>query len=257
MKKSTLSLPAQQLITKYLNISVGQHTIATPYFNNKKMKVRGGLRVNIGKGDPQEIEDEIILMALRKKTDLSLLSKKEVITFVTNLNIGIECSGFVYHVMNEEMKAHKRPPLKKTMHYPIKNPIRRLIASFRPAENTNVATLNHDKNTKEIALKNVQAGDLILLMHTGKNHDLNHVLLIESVEYHKNIPKKIYYVHSLQWSTDGIHHGVRRGTIDIKNIKDPLEKQDWTEREKTTSPDNETLWRVETAKSVKIGRLNK
>ena len=254
MKQSSLSAQANKLIDHYFNISLGKHTIPCPYFNNKKMKVRAGLRVAVGKGSVTEIEEELSLVALREKVDLSALNKKEITQFATDHNIGIECSGFVYYVLSEELKATKNTSLKKHIRPLSKNPLRRTLASLRPAENTNVATLISDKNTKDILLKEVQAGDLILMMGTGEKHDLNHVLLISKVEYKNNVPKTIEYVHSLQWKTDGIYHGVRRGTITITNIKKPLATQTWVERKKS-GDDNETLYRVKTAEMVKIGRV--
>jgi len=244
---------AQKIIENYKNLKIGNKTIPCPYFINKGQKVRGALRVLIGKGSPKDIEEEVALMALKSKVNLKKMNEKEIAEFLVEKKIGLDCSGFVYHVMDAELAA-KGKKLSKTITFPKKGLLRKILTKLRPAENTSVAVLFDDKNTKEIKTKDIEAGDLILMLETGKNHDLNHVLLITKKEDKKN-KTLLHYAHSLKWKNElPGEHGVREGVIELVDTKKPLTKQVWIEKGKK-GKENETFERALSAKRLKIGRL--
>ena len=93
------------------------------------------------------------------------------------------------------------------------------------------------------------------MIGTGKNHDLDHILVIHQVEYTEDMPKKIYYTHSLKWLADGqYNHGVKQGTITITELQQDITKQLWEESGKKDK-ENETLWRAKTANKTALCRL--
>ncbi len=239
--QTTLSKKGQSVLNNYLHLPFQNTQPKTPYFNNKKSKVRGGLRALIGKGSPTEIVEEAKILALKKKVDFNKLDEKTLTKFLVDHNIGVDCSGFVYHVL----KAENPEKIKNLKFSKSKNPIRNFIRKFRPTENTSVKVLADDKNSKKIDLKDVQPGDLITIIAAGKNADRDHVLLIDEVQ--KNSFGEITFVrytHSLDWSTDGkYNHGIRQGTIEINDINKPLIEQHWIESEKT-GQENETYGRT-------------
>ena len=251
----TLSKNAINTIHQYKNLNIGGKSITTPYFINKINKVRAGLKVLVGKGTPKEIEDEANLIALRKKINLSKLTDEQIIDFLIQNNIGIDCSGFVYHVINAQTRELKQKSLSSFLNYKHKNPIRAFITKLRPAENTSVSVLFDEKNTTSINIQDAQTGDIIIMMGTGTNHDLNHILLITDRKESKNKKlKSLQYIHSLKWKSDkALNHGVREGKIIFDKANKPLDKQSFEEQGKT-GKENETLWRVKTAEKIKIGR---
>ena len=79
------------IIEAYLHMPIGKHTVACPYMNNKKTKVRAGLRVHLGKGSVEDIVQEIAIIARKKHVDLASLSQEEVKKFLVDNAIGIDC----------------------------------------------------------------------------------------------------------------------------------------------------------------------
>jgi hypothetical protein len=250
--KSTLTQSAMNVLNAYVNLSTKGHNIPCPYYNNKRQKVRGALRVLVGKGSPSEIVQEAHMIALRTKVDLKKLKEDEVQKFLVENNLGIDCSAFVYYVLQAELTERKNTSLssvlklKKTL-----NPVRKFLQLFRHAENTNVLVLADDRNSTVVNKKDVQAGDMIITLDSDLGVARNHVLLIHKVE-----GKNIHYTHSLQWNADGKYeHGVRQGAIKIVDEKKCLTEQEWTEK-KQTGEKNETLQKAKNAKTVEIRRLN-
>ena len=256
MNSKTLSKEALNIIKEYKEMEISGIKISCPYFINKGQKIRAGLKVMIGKGSPKDIKEEITLIALRKKVDLKKLSKKELQKFFIDNNIGIDCSGFVFYVLDAEIKSRKLGGLKRHLRFPLaKNPLRKLLAQIRPVENTNVKSLAHDKNSFEVILSQIEPGDLITLTGAGKNNNFDHILIVDKVDYENDLPVAIHYTHSLKWSTDGeLNHGIKEGVIEISDSKNSILKQKWTEN-KMTGKQNETLQRFMTAKWFGIRRL--
>ncbi len=247
--KQSLSQSALQTIQNYLQLPFSGHNINCPYFNNRRVRLRGGLRALIGKGSPKNIVEEITIISLREKIDLNKLTDQELKKFLINNKIGIDCSGLVYHILDAEMKAQNKGSLHKILKRPwFKNPIRKLLVKLRPIENTGVGTFNHPVNSEEINLKDVQPGDMIIIMGAGTKQDYNHILLVHEVESVIVTPPIIHYTHSFQYPTDGqYNHGVRQESITITDLNKSLLEQNWSE------PQIKDY--AKTAKEIKIKRL--
>jgi hypothetical protein len=249
-----ISAPTQSLIEAYLHLpNLG---VPCPYYNNRRNKTKASLRALVGKGSPQEIADEAQLFCLREKISLDKLSPEIISLFLINHYLGIDCSGLVYHILEIERKERNLKPLRKVLLFPYHKGIRKLIAKLRPAENAGVITFAHDSNSTVIQLKDIQPGDLITMIYkkrgspaglleiTNNSKNLNqstvleidptsynHIIFIEKLEKEHGILKKVLYIHSIAWPSDGkYNHGVRRGEITIENINDSIEKQRWTEK---------------------------
>lgn len=249
MSENSLSQSALQVIQNYLILPFPGHNISCPYFNNRRVKIRGGLRVLIGKGTPQDIVDEAILLSLKEKTNLNKLNDEELKKFLVEHKLGVDCSGFAYHVLDAEMKAKGLGSLQKVLRRPwFKNPIRKLLVKLRPIENTGVGTFNHEVNSFEIELKNIQAGDMIIIMGAGQKQDYNHVLLVTSITPAQVGVQSFIYTHSFQYPTDGqYNHGVRQESIALTDFNKNILEQNWSE------PQMQEY--AKTAKEVKIKRL--
>src|SRR3989338_2452075 len=260
MSDATLSTQAMQVINNYLHLPFSKKKISCPYFNNKRSRVRGALGVLIGKGTPEEIVNEATLIALREKVDLKNLDNEQTKKFLVEHNLGVDCSGLVYHVLNAELNARKLGPLRKHIKRPwIRSQIRKLIALFRPAENTGVNTFYNDINSKEIRLSEIQPGDFIIIMNTGANYNLHHILLVHKVAntsspyQGEGLPAGrgevvLRYTHSFQFPDDGLYnHGVRQEEIKIIDSNKNLLEQNWNEPR--------TREYAKTAREIKIKRL--
>ncbi|PIR74875.1 MAG: hypothetical protein COU35_00180 [Candidatus Magasanikbacteria bacterium CG10_big_fil_rev_8_21_14_0_10_47_10] len=250
--KSTLSQPALDMIEHYAHLKIDGKTVRCPYFNNKRNRVRGALGVHIGKGRPEDIEHEVQILAMKQHKQLSALTATDITELMVDNNIGIDCSGFVYHVLN----AQRHGALRKSIALSATNPFRKLIGKLRTAENVNVQVFANEKNSKSIALKDAAPGDIIAMLGTGEKHDLDHMLLVSEVEYNEqNEPTKIAYVHSLRWRTDAKYgHGIKFGSIRIIDASKGLLDQSWTE-DGHIDEKNETLWRAKTAEKLEVRRI--
>lgn len=252
MQITSLTKPAQAVLDSYLNLSTKGHNIPCPYYNNKHTKLRGALRVNIGKGSPSEIVQEAHLMALKDKVDLSSLNADDTKKFLVEHNLGVDCSAFVYYVLGAEFFERTHKSLARKLKFQkTYNIVRNILRKLRTAENTNVLVLADDKNSRIIKMNETRAGDMIIIMNAGPNNSRNHILLAHEVS-----KDKIKYTHSLQWSKDGQYdHGVRQGIILITDPLKPLIEQTWVEKNKT-GDENETFLRAKQAHILEIRRLH-
>lgn len=269
-----LSPKAEQLIATYLNLPFkGILGVRCPYLNNARLHQRGQLRVLVGKGSPQEIVEEAQIVSIHyhhgifdKNGDCCLhddhdghdTTAETIRTFLINNNLGVECSGFVTHVLRAHYLETKKIDSTKLMHIVSPHHILRwFIACFRPIENINVKTYTNDTNTTVIASdKNsfdstkLQPGDLITMLETGPGNKRNHIVLIREIA--KN---KLHYVHARAWTSEGKYgHGVTVGTITITKPKGSLLDQTWEEKG-VTGDKNETWLEAKNARSLEIRRL--
>lgn len=273
MNSKILSEKALTVIDQYTHFKIQNAVTSIPYYNNNHKKIRAALRALVGKGSPKDIFDETEISLIKdgvRSANIGAVQNGSFVPaeltsdvlrkFLVDQNIGIDCSGFAYYVLNAESIARKKGTLDRHLHFPLsKGIIQKIRCKLRPIENTNVRTLAHDKNSRIIALDTIEPGDMITMINnmggtatepekTEKNNEVgearNHILVINQIEYQNFIPITIHYTHSMAWPTDGEYgHGVRTGDITILDIKKPLTEQLWSELGKTGS-ENYTLARA-------------
>jgi hypothetical protein len=255
--KKLLSPQTLDVITSYTLLPFGKKQVSCPYFNNRRSKVRAGLRVLLGKGSPQEIVDEANLFAMREKVDLTKLDEDKLKQFLVEHNLGVDCSAFAYAILAADYKEKHNQSLSSKLFYPhAKSLLRKLIVKLRAIENIDVKTLAHAKNSHPVALTDILPGDFIIILNSGKEHNLNHILVVYKVEVENSQTKFIDYCHSFQWSTDGkYNHGIKFGRIEITDGEKSLLEQKWIE-EDTEGEKNETFLRAREAEVLEIKRLN-
>jgi hypothetical protein len=257
MNSKLLSEKALAVIDQYLHFKIGSVVISIPYYNNSRTPVRGGLRAAVGKGSPKDIYEEIEIALAKNHAAVApgaiasgayvpgTMTADSLKHFLVEKNIGVDCSGFVYYVLNAESMSRGKGSFDRHLSFPLcKGIFGKIRAKTRPVENANVATFAHPKNTTQIHLNEVKPGDIITMLG-----DRNHVLVVNQVEYQNFIPTTIHYSHSIAWPTDGeFDHGVRQGTIVVYDSSKPLTEQEWTENGKT-GDENYTLMRAKESKT--------
>lgn len=238
MDTKTIPQSALEVIKGYKNV---------PYFNNKSVGRRAGIGVEIGKGSPKEIMEELETIGRQEKIDIKSLSDIDQKRFMVEHNIGIECSGFVYHVLS----AFGKGELKNNLKFPYTKGILGLFRSyFRAIHNTNVKTFAHEQNSKVISIEKIQVGDIIAMLG-----ERDHILLIEKIDFQNSIPKNIYYIHAMTWPSDGEYgHGIHEGKIEIIDLQKPIVDQNWIELGKT-GEENYTYARAKKS-MTELRRLN-
>lgn len=254
MQTYSLSPQALAIINSYENLNIAGKVINCPYFNNRTTNLRGALRVLVGKGTTQEIMDEARIISLRNKFELNDLDEQALVKFLIDHNIGIDCSAFVYYILDAELIATQNKRLKKTLSFKSKSALRRLITKFRPVENTNVLVFS--ENSIEIKLDEVVPGNLLIALGGGIKHDYNHILIITSTTRDDSGKlQSLEYTHSYIWKMEGRYtKGIRKGTIEIINPEKPILEQKWTEDEKTAE-ENETWTYLKGAEKISLTKL--
>jgi hypothetical protein len=180
--------------------------------------------VLVGKGTPEEIEEETLIYAKLRKTDLNELTQQEIRNFMIEQGIGIDCSGFVSHLINKWLKIEGKGVIGKNLKYPTNSIYRKLLTLLRAIESTGADILTNETNSIKVKLKDVLPGDLLRLK--GIPHG-DHVAMIYSVDYEDGTPISIRYVHS----TDrfGEESGVKFGEIEVTHPEESLKEQEWLE----------------------------
>ena len=269
-----LSPKAQQLIHDYRNLPfAGINGVRCPYINNARLRQRGQLRVLVGKGLPSEIVEEAHIISVQfhaglfEKDGRCCLHNKhtgeptnaeDIRKFLIEHHLGIECSGFVTHVLRAHYRETKNIDIvKKLSIVPPRRIVRWLISKLRPVENMDVQVYTNDRNSLVIANAKtgwnyhaVEPGDIITLREAGPRKNRNHILLIT-----ENSGNTLSYIHARQWPSEGRWgHGVAAGIITISNPEKPLAEQHWEENG-VVGPLNETQQEIASANTVEIRRL--
>lgn len=229
MTHLTLSQPAMSVIDGYLKFRVGNATCSIPYFNNKTTRARAALAVHIGKGNPTELQDELMTLTKRDGIDISSLTDKTLKELLISHNLGIDCSGFAYHVLNAESVKNTARSLNKKLFF-TGGILNKLRSRIRPVENSSVAIFADNHNSMTISLSDVRPGDFISITDAPEGNMRDHILIIHAVDYTDSIPTIIHYSHSIAYPEDGLYNtGVRQAQIKITDIKVPLTQAIWAE----------------------------
>lgn len=206
-KSHILSPKTTSLLENYLMLPFNRFRIVCPYWANDLSKsIKGPFS---GKGTPRQIVTTSYKRARKLGRDLDQLNKRELKEFLEDNRIGIDCSGFVFHLLNTLDKERNGDGIARKYLKNVK------IPAWRASWKINADTLSSTKFTRAIKLKNVTSGDVIRLL-AGK-----HVAFV--VEVRAN---SITYAHCSNYSSV---RGCHLGTIIIKDWEKDLQFQDWQE----------------------------
>jgi len=201
----------QDLFYRYTHLPLGGQKIVCPYWiNNLKAGVFGPYG---GKGTPREIVEATKTEAEKIGLDLSKLSKEEILAFMKSKRIGMDCSGFVFWMLDALDREKGGDGIAKDI----------LSSSRLLPSRANVATLTNEGAVSAVELKDVRVGDMIRL-DKGKHvaivmkvvRDMGEMGKVREIEYaHSSARTKILGVHAEK--------------IKIKDQTRGLEKQQWND----------------------------
>lgn len=234
MDKDRLSADADKVIGSYADFRVGNAKTGIPYFNNRIGRARGGERARVGKGSPKDILEELEIILVKGHVAKDSLKDEALKKILVDNNLGIDCSGFAYYVLDAENRARGHGHINRRMTFlKGKNPVAKMFSYLRPAQNCDVRAFASDMNSRTIALKSAQAGDIITMIgegDAGERAERNHILVITETARDGGEIRSLSYAHAIAYPEDGLYgSGVKQGRIDIAYPGEPLTKQLWSE----------------------------
>jgi hypothetical protein len=237
MNTKTLSLRGLSVINQYLHFQVGTAVCSVPYFNNKTRGARVSLRAYAGKGSPKEIFDEVETLILRHHIDPNSLSDEALKKIMTDNNIGIDCSGLAYYILNTESEERKTGSLDRKLSFiNCRGILGKIRCSINPVGNCDVATLADNTNSSVKSIKDIQPADIITMMSSENGGERNHILIVHQVEYQNSIPTKMHYTHTVAYPEDGVYGtGIKQGAIEILDPAKSILDQRWIENSSADS----------------------
>lgn len=214
MNESSKAL--QDLFYQYTHLPIGGKEIVCPYWmNDLKEGIFGPFG---GKGMPEQIVEASEKAAKLKGIDLAKMSEQEVLSFMEQEKIGVDCSGFVFWMLDSLDKEKGGDGIADDI-----PGCKGKILECR----ANVAMLTDENSTLPIEkVAEVRVGDMIRL-GGGK-----HVAIVVGVmrdTQDEGILKEIEYAHS---SAKTKEFGVHSALIKIINPQGGLETQEWSEETK-------------------------
>lgn len=150
-----------------------------------------------GKWSPEKIRTDTIEIAKEAKFDLEKASEEEISQFMRQEKLGLDCSGFVYQMLDIVLPKLKIGTMAQI--------------GFPKSSLTNVQLLTEGKFARRIAdlEQKIQPGDLIRF--APRDDGRWHILLVL-----RNDGKTITYGHSSAYNVPG---GVGIGQIEINSDK--------------------------------------
>ncbi|MEI6304714.1 MAG: hypothetical protein WCP09_01705 [Candidatus Taylorbacteria bacterium] len=250
MNTKTLSNRALSVIDQYNHFTVGTSVCRVPYYNNKVARSRGTLRTYVGKGSPKDIFEEVDSIMNKSHFPVEQLADETLKKILVDHNIGIDCSGFAYYVLNAECLESNKGSIDKHLKFVnCSGIISKIRCSLRPAENCDVATFADDRNSRLVTLGEVTPGDMITMTGDNDDSERDHILVIHQIDYQNFFPTKIHYSHSVAYPEDGVSNtGVRQGSIEILDPQKGFLEARWIEDGKE-GPTNRLFIRAQKSKT--------
>ncbi|MCA9382431.1 hypothetical protein KC660_03430 [Candidatus Dojkabacteria bacterium] len=223
--KISIDESALKKIKEFEELPIGKKKVRCPYHLNPKSQ-RANLRVLAGKGTPEEIVLETEIYAKLGGLRIDKMHEDEIRSFMQKRHIGIDCSGFVVHILDAYTLDKEKKHLWKFIRKEVSNPYQKIRYMLRPVENIGVADLTSEINSIKLQrITDIRPYDLIKTSALKQEEGL-HVLMVTEVEKDssgKTVSFK--YTNSNRYYGEG--NGIRFGTVIITDPISSLQAQRW------------------------------
>lgn len=212
MKPQVEKSPAlEKLLYKFTHLKIGEKEICCPYWIDLYRNLITGPYG--GKGTPAEIIKATSEAAEEQGENLFKMTKRQIRYLMKKNRIGIDCSGFVYQLLDVLDKEGRGDGIENNV-YGVRG---------RGITKTNAYCLTNNRNTVPIrSVRGVQVGDLIRL-HRGRHV----VVVIRIGKDKKDNVRELVYAHSCPWTKVT---GVHMGKIIVKGEDKAVGAQYWLEK---------------------------
>lgn len=195
---------AKNVIEHYKSLRISpERVVRCPYYRNPRSgEGRWGLNAFSGKGSPKEIEEELRIIEKLEGRKFADLSSEEVRDVMRKRHLGVECSGFLAHVLDAWVKDTRGKRIYQVLAFPYVPFWKKVVVLLRPFTHIDITTLTDPRNAEEFSdWSKIHSGDLIRF-----NTDIDHAILVTNV-----IGGRIEYVHSV---LEGTGVGIKEGVIE-------------------------------------------
>lgn len=200
----------QDLFYQYTHLPIGGKEISCPYWMNKLKKLIWGPLG--GKGMPEQIRRITVEEAQKAGIDLSQMNETEILSFMKGHRIGIDCSGFVFWMLDALDKEKGGNGISDDIPH---------LPGTLAERQTSVAALTGENLAIPIEkVKDIAVGDMIRL-HRGK-----HVAVVMQITKEDGKIKEIKYAHS---SERTVIQGVHSAKIKVVDWEKGIWEQEWEE----------------------------
>lgn len=197
-----------------------------------------------GKAPIQAIIEEFKQKLAQDQQQNSHLSANKIKLKMQSYGIGIDCSGFAYHLLNPLVTSRTGKDLS---HFLVRFPgilgiLDIKIFNKKRYQKISATQLTNSSNTNRVNLiSDIQVGDIIRMTHEG--YEGKHPLVIVQVS-----PKFLVYAHSSEYvEINGAHFG----KIKIIDNAKGLEKQKWLEKTITGKNYGINAFRIDSGDSIR------
>src|SRR5258708_5628553 len=105
------------------------------------------------------------MIVLKNHIDVNSLTNGSLKKLLVDNNIGIDCSGFAYYILDAVSQASNKGPISKHIKFVnCSGILGRFYCSLRPATSIDVSTLADDANSHEVKPREVEPGDIITMI---------------------------------------------------------------------------------------------
>lgn len=139
-------------------LKINNSEVPTPYRINVPFQED---RRRYGKSNPEQLVTNLKEIAQEVNFDLENSSKEEIERFMKDQMLGVDCSGFVYHMLDYLLKRLNKGGME--------------TIGFPYASQTNVTKLADEQFSYSIEAKDLQPGDIIIMNSEG---EVKHVMIV-------------------------------------------------------------------------------
>jgi len=201
----------EKLYYDYTHLSLGGKKIRCPYWSNRQRILLSGPYK--GKGTPLQITRATNKAAKDYKVDLNQLTPAEIRKFMEHHRIGVDCSGFVFHMADALDRERGGQGIWKKVEG----------VRGKGVNRVNAFCLTNKKNSLTIRkVGQIQVGDFIRF-NGGR-----HIAIVTRIKREKKGPPiEVTYAHSGRLSSIT---GVHLAKFLVEDPEKDLNKQNWFEK---------------------------
>ncbi len=162
------------LANDYINFAIEGKKVRIPYAierhaikkygigSSADVPTTGRFENFAGKGTTEQIRDALIKTAKKEKFNLSSATTAQIYKFMESHGIGIDCSGFVYNVLDGYLQKERRKSLDTLIlrYSGLFGKTERFLLQKNRVRRTSAETLTNDLNTIRIEkVKDIKPGE--------------------------------------------------------------------------------------------------